>query len=273
MMRFSMTENIKALIEEYSLDYCCSLESVYGEGMMSEGGDVELERLFHGIDFNGKSIIDYGCGLGGVSFYIAKQFDCHIFSLDINSQIIDRVNCQQQKLCKSKALRGKISAICHTDMKRLPFNDNSMDMIISKGVLTHVKNKNVLFNAFNKALKKEGTLLINDWLSPLTNHWGPKVKKMIEIEGLSIHALCASDYLVLLKEANFTLCMHDEVTKRYAKYNQSIVDYLKSGHGSRAFVEKNSESLRQEYILSYQSITTAMQTRELQVHTFLHQKK
>ncbi len=42
------------------------LEYVWGDGWLSPGGPEEIGRLLEGIDLRDKSVLDIGCGVGGV---------------------------------------------------------------------------------------------------------------------------------------------------------------------------------------------------------------
>ena len=49
------------------------LETVWGEGWLSPGGADEVGRVVAGVDFTGKTVLDIGCGVGGVDFYLVEN--------------------------------------------------------------------------------------------------------------------------------------------------------------------------------------------------------
>ena len=57
---------------EYDDDAIRFLAVVWGEGYLSPGGSQEVDRVLEGIDLAGRSVLDFGCGAGGVTLHIAK---------------------------------------------------------------------------------------------------------------------------------------------------------------------------------------------------------
>jgi phosphoethanolamine N-methyltransferase len=58
--------NINETAELYHDQMIGMLERVWGDGWLSPGGPAEVARLLEGMDLKGKSILDIGCGAGGI---------------------------------------------------------------------------------------------------------------------------------------------------------------------------------------------------------------
>jgi ubiquinone/menaquinone biosynthesis C-methylase UbiE len=56
----------------------------------------------------------------------------------------------------------------------------------SKGVLTHVESKDGIFQECYRLLKKEGLLVIIDWLSSEDGRWGENILGLMELEKLAL---------------------------------------------------------------------------------------
>lgn len=50
----------------YADEFVDRLETLWGEGFLSPGGATEVGEIVKGIDFADKSVLDIGCGTGGV---------------------------------------------------------------------------------------------------------------------------------------------------------------------------------------------------------------
>ena len=51
---------------QYPDEFINRLEVLWGEGFLSPGGADEVKEIVNGLDISGKSVLDIGCGTGGV---------------------------------------------------------------------------------------------------------------------------------------------------------------------------------------------------------------
>lgn len=258
---------ISNVIDEFPEYQCLSLEMVYGEGMMSEGGANAIDDMFHGIDLNNKVALDIGAGLGGVAFYLAKQHQTYVTGLDINPWLIEEATKRTPAY-----LSNKVNFVLYDNPVHLNFQTNHFDIIYSKGVLTHLGNKPALFKELYRILKPGGELIINDWLSPVNEQWGGKMKELSSAAGLTLHALSSAVYSSLLRHAGFKNIQYQDKHKVYAEYNQAIVDWLKNENNAKSYKARFGYKAWREALGGYQLITDAMREGELLVSIFHAEK-
>lgn len=256
------------LIDEYSADYCHFLEAAYGQGMMSEGGAEAIEKMFSGIDLNGKRILDVGCGLGGILFYLAQNYDCRITGLELNPWMVEEAIRRIPS-----ALQHKVDFSGYQAAPKTNFADASFDLIFSKGVLTHVNNKLPLFQELYRITKPAGQLIIDDWLSPTKGRWGERVQKMCDVEDLTLYAETETGYQELLIEAGFNNIHMQGCNTDYNRYNQQIVDTLLLPDNRKKFLEQFDQQALQEAIECYQIIADAIKDDELLIRCFKAEKR
>lgn len=248
---------MKEIIEEYYPEYCHSLEAVYGKGMMSEGGQKAIDSMFEGFSIDNKKALDIGSGLGGVAHYLAKKYDMEVTGLEINPWMI-----QEAQRNAPSEIQEKLRFVLNIDNNYLPFEDHSFDIVYSKGVLCHVEEKQGIFKECHRILKPGGTLIINDWLSPVKGQWGGHVQRLVELEGLSLYAETVDNYLQLLEEAAFKDIKVANLSEKYASYNEEIVQELKVSEKKELFIRSFNEQLHEEAIEGYVSIAKAMRLGE-----------
>jgi len=64
---------------------------MWGEGYLSPGGPAEVDRVLAGIDLAGKSMLDFGCGAGGITLHIARTYrPTEIVGYDVEQPVIER---------------------------------------------------------------------------------------------------------------------------------------------------------------------------------------
>ena len=49
------------------------LEALWGDGYLSPGGPEEVDRVLAGLSLMGKSVLDVGCGSGGITLHLVER--------------------------------------------------------------------------------------------------------------------------------------------------------------------------------------------------------
>ena len=93
-------------------------------------------------------VLEIGCGDGSFMEVLQQEFECKIIGLDIASQAV--------VMAKKKGLRVRKWDI----EKPFPFLKNSFDLIISRQVIEHIYDPDIMLDNVHKVLKKEGTLFL-----------------------------------------------------------------------------------------------------------------
>jgi ubiquinone/menaquinone biosynthesis C-methylase UbiE len=96
-------------------------------------------------------VLDAGCGYGGRSLRISKDFGAHIISIDLS------INCL--KTIKSSNDTANIDLI-YADVQNLPVKDFSIDKIVCADVLEHVPDVSYTLKGFERALKNSGMIFL-----------------------------------------------------------------------------------------------------------------
>jgi len=216
-----MPFDLQKMIDDYPEAYCYFLEAAYGKGMMSEGGSEAIDHLFSDETLSNKHCLDIGFGLGGVAFYLAEQYNATVTGIEINPWMV------AQATRRTPAhINEQVNFLAYHPEQTLPFEDHTFDIVYSKGVLTHLEEKAPLFKEIFRVLKKEGSLIIDDWLSPIKNQWGERLNKMCETEGLTLFAETEANYATCLAQAGFSHIDIRDENQHYYQYNLDIIKLL-----------------------------------------------
>lgn len=106
----------------------------------------------------GKNVLDYCCGNGEVSLFLAAQ-SVKIIGIDISN--ISIKNCKRK--AKIQKLWSKV-IFKIMDAEKMQFSDNYFDTVVGLGVLHHLNIKNA-FKELNRVVKKDGRLIFNEPLA------------------------------------------------------------------------------------------------------------
>lgn len=121
-------------------------------------------------DLRNKTILDIGCGKGMVGFLIRTQRDLTnstLIGMDISKSFL---SFSKKHSIYDKLIAGDIT-------KKLPFKDNSVDLVICSEVIEHMKKEigEKLLNEIYRIIAKNGRVIIttpNVWLKmPSENYF------------------------------------------------------------------------------------------------------
>lgn len=200
-------------IQEYDADLTALLEAVWGEGFMSPGGTDEVDRYLTGISLEGCSVLDIGCGLGGIDLHLIRQHGAaRVTGIDVEANLID--SCRQ--------LAEKYGVAGQTDFRLvepgpLAFDDASFDAVTSKDSIIHIADKAALSADVFRVLRPGGWFAASDWLAGYDGEPSPEMQQYLEAEGLDFGLASAEVYRAALKSAGFEQI---EVTDRNQWYRQ-----------------------------------------------------
>ena len=156
---------------QYPEEFTNRLEIVWGEGFLSPGGADEVRLIVKDIDLTGKTILDIGCGTGGVEAVLAGEFDiAGIVGIDVEAQLVDR----SRRLAQNKGVSDKVE-IRLVEPGPLDFDDLSFDVVFSKDSMIHIPDKAAIFGEILRVLKPGGVFVASDWLvgegAEATSEW------------------------------------------------------------------------------------------------------
>ena len=104
--------------------------------------------------FNGKRVIDFGCGTGEMDIILAN-WGANIEGFDFNSISINRAN----ELKNYFQLSSKIS-FAVGDIDTHPFKEADYDISVSFGVIAHVPDQQNMFRRMANAIPKGGFVIL-----------------------------------------------------------------------------------------------------------------
>ncbi len=122
------------------------------------GGAVASLELLKKINLaQNARVLDAGCGIGGSSRILARQFNCQVIGIDLADKFIPAANFLTQCMALENLVNFQQGSILD-----LPFEENTFDAILCQHVLMNIKDKSMAVKEFFRVLKPEGKLILNE---------------------------------------------------------------------------------------------------------------
>lgn len=175
------------------------LEALWGEGYLSPGGPDEVDRVVDGLDLKGKTLLDVGCGAGGVTLHLLEAHGLSAATgFDVELPVIEAA-----RLHSAKRNLSDLACFVQAAPGLLPFADNSFDIVFSKDALLHVSDKDALFADIFRILKPGGVFAASNWMISHDGEPSPEMKAYVAAEGLSFAMASPARYRQAMERAGF----------------------------------------------------------------------
>lgn len=126
------------------------------------GGIEATEKLVELCHIDADSyILDIGCGVGVTPVYIAKNHGCRVMGVDINPKMVERSMERAHKVGLADRVDFRVA-----DMQELPFEDDTLDAVITESVIAFAGDKGKAMREFVRVTKPGGYVGLNEtvWL-------------------------------------------------------------------------------------------------------------
>jgi methionine biosynthesis protein MetW len=104
----------------------------------------------------GEKVLDLGCGDGAVGEYLYKEKNAEVIAADFSKQAL--------LVARERGLKTVILDV----QKKLPFDDNSFDMVFWGDNAEHLFNPQITLHEIYRVLRKEGRLIMS---CPNIGYW------------------------------------------------------------------------------------------------------
>jgi SAM-dependent methyltransferase len=230
---------------QYPADFVDRLEILWGEGFLSPGGPEEVKAIVAGIDLGGKSVLDVGCGTGGVDIVLAGELNAgRVVAIDVQAELLDRARAR----IKSTHSHLKEKLEFHlVSSGQLNWPNETFDVVFSKDSLIHVTDKLALYKEVLRVLRPGGVFAASDWLGGESTHSSPDWQLFMELTQHNFHMATAAEAETMLREAGFINVTSVDRNAWYADFTKEEVRDLEGPLRTR-LLEVVDEDLYQYWL-------------------------
>ncbi len=170
-------------------------EGNYGHNYISPGGENTTDQFIYTLKLlPGMRVLDIGCGLGGPAYRMASKYGVHVHGIDLSANMI-RIAKTRLKKEGLQHLVTLEQGNCLEIQTEMTFN-----VVHSRDVFLHIKDKARLFEVIAKTLVPGGRLCFSDYCLGQAKS-SPEFKTYMRERNYSLHTV--EDYTKLMEEEGF----------------------------------------------------------------------
>lgn len=187
------------------------LEEIWGAGYMAPGGPGNVARMLDGLETHGRRVLDIGCGLGGPAREMARTHGAMVTGIDLEAPLLARATAD----AAAEGL-GERCEFRQVEPGRLPFGDDSFDIVISAGAMTQTADKATAFAEVRRVLRPGGWFSAYDWMR-IDGEYSAAMRYWFECEGLTYEMVTEQEQAALLRGAGFGTVRTEDATAWYQR--------------------------------------------------------
>jgi cyclopropane fatty-acyl-phospholipid synthase-like methyltransferase len=206
-----------------------------------EGGAATVRRLLKNAGVSSNDLVlDVGCGIGGATRMLTREFDARALGLNISEEQMRTA----RKLGSESYIKGSADQI--------PVRSNAVDCVVSVNMFYHVAAHSAALREMNRVTRRNGKLAWDDWIltdhateldrKELNQHWNPEpvrwitdaelqtqlldagyeIEQLTDLTGIGTGVMAEHFAPTFEREVRPLIEAHD------AQYGSMIADHLKA---------------------------------------------
>ncbi|MEM9539235.1 MAG: methyltransferase domain-containing protein [Cyanobacteria bacterium P01_E01_bin.42] len=218
-------------------------ERMYGTGFSSSGGIESIEFFCQDVPLSqGISVLDIGCGSGGMAFYFAEKYKAEVLGMDYAA---DNVALCQDRLRDKSHLA---IAFEQGDIQTAALERDRFDLIWCRDVFIYLEDKGKGWGNIYQALKPGGYFVYSDFCKGDGNI-SPEFQGHLAI--CNYHAWTIAQSCNLMQEIGFNIVSSKNLSTWLAENFQA--DLQKLAQNRETFLQEFTEEEYQHLASRWQA--------------------
>lgn len=226
-----------------------------GKESKEEAQDALIDHLTNAARIKkGSRLLDVGCGIGGTSLYLAKNYGVKPTGITISPV--------QVAMAQAAAEREKIDAkFLLMDAQEMTF-DHSFDAIISIESISHYQNKLAFFKKAAEYLKPGGTMALIDWFKKEDLTPVQYKKYIVPIErGMFVELHVMGEYKRFLESQGLKVRTIEDISLYTAKTWDICLDIIRNKALWKLALKTGKDFVH--FLMAFQAMRAGYQSKNL----------
>ena len=160
----------------------------------------------------GSKVLDVGCGIGGTSIYLAKEFGCDVTGITISPVQV----AMATEAAKAAGIKAPPRFLVN-DANDISVT-GAFDIIWSVEMISHLNNRDNLFRRASELLKPGGKMCITDWWKDEGLSAADHQKYIEPIEkGMLVSLPTLTEYMEHISNHGFRLLWYEDISRKVAR--------------------------------------------------------
>ena len=229
---------------------------IWGEGFLSPGGAPAVRSIVDGLDLAGLTLLDIGCGTGGVDRVLAEEYGCRVIGFDIVPLLIE----------VGRGLIGEAGLADRVDLRLvepgpLPLEDQSIDVVFGKDSWLLIADKPAFFGEVFRVLRPGGILAASEWMgdgAPTS----PEMDDYFALRGMRYALETAAAYDDFPARAGFTRISVTNSSNHYREGARRELARM-TGPLRQAMIDLLGEDKQTHFVDQWRAMTRVLDLGEL----------
>jgi cyclopropane fatty-acyl-phospholipid synthase-like methyltransferase len=246
--------------DEYPPNMVTLLELIWGKGYMAPGGSGNVAKILGGIKTDGKRILDIGCGIGGPTFEMARNYGAQTVGIDLESALIKRAQYDA-----AEAGLGDRCSFQTVTQGPLPFPDSSFDIVTSAGAFTQTSDKPAILAECMRVLRPGGYVSCYEWQKAdgiADDAYSEDMRYWFELEELTYAMESLKGYETHLRNIGFTDVSSLDATDWYCAEARREYELLKGDLNSR-MIELIGQNDADHFVEDWRAMVVVIEKGEM----------
>jgi len=237
-------------------------QAIWGEGFRAPGGTTFALELVKPFAINNSmSMLDFGCGAGGPSRAITKEFDVWITGIER-----DREQAELGKLLSTRAGLERKSEIIAYDPDNFVSRSGGFDCILSIDTMFRFEAREVILARLENVLKTRGQITVCDYVR--ADHAAADDSSIAAALGADTPPLWTKgEYERRFNELQFDLRVSEDITDRYRLMALVALDQVTKAPEGRSVIRAFPDAFLAE-VGGWERKLAAMEAGVLKVFRF-----